>query len=89
MVELSVQRLECFAELGEILHPAGLRTDRSADSQFDSKGMTMKAPALVLFRHVRQTMRRFYGENLEYFHTLPIFGDGLVYLFLPMLRRLS
>ncbi len=50
----------------------------------------MEPPAFVRFRHVRQVMRRLDGENLEYFHALPVCTDCRSLLcFLRVSRRLS
>lgn len=75
VIELAMQRFEGGREVGEILHPAARRRDVAAHAHFDFEGVAVQTPALVRLGHVRQAMSRFDGENLEYFHALPICID--------------
>ena len=68
MIELFVKRLKGPREIGEIHDPAGLLRHRSGNADFNPEGMSMQPAAFVVFRNVRQMMRRLDGEDFEYLH---------------------
>lgn len=68
VIESLVQRFERACDIGEILYPTGFGSDRTAHAELDAERMSVKPPAFVGFRHVRQTMSRFDSKDLEYFH---------------------
>jgi len=52
MIQLIKQGLERSAQIGEVHYPAGIRTDRTADVNFDSKGVSVQTGALVAWGDV-------------------------------------
>lgn len=70
MIELLEQRLKRPPDIGEIQHPAFLRSHRAADMDLDPKRMAMQPPALVINREIRQKVRGFDSENFEYVHKI-------------------
>ena len=68
MIELLVNRLEGAGDVGEVHDPARLLLYRPGHAYLDPEGMAVQPPAFVIFRNIRQMVRRFNGEYLEYFH---------------------
>ena len=68
MIELLVNRLEGAGDVGEVHDPARLLLYRPGHAYLDPEGMAVQPPAFVIFRNIRQMVRRFNGECLEYFH---------------------
>ena len=68
MVELFINRLEGTGQVGKVHDPAGRLLHRSGNVNLDPERMAVQPTAFVVFRHVRQVVRRFEGKNLEYFH---------------------
>ncbi len=52
MIQLIKQGLERSAQVGEVHYPAGSRADRTANVNFDSKGVSMEPGALVAWGDV-------------------------------------
>ena len=68
VIELVVKRLERTPDIGEVLHPTFFRQQRAGDMHLDVERVAVQPAAFVPFRHVRQMVRRFEGEDLENFH---------------------
>ena len=68
MIELLVNRLEGAGDVGEVHDPARLLLHRPGHAYLDPEGMAVQPPAFVIFRNIRQMVRRFNGKYLEYFH---------------------
>ena len=68
MIELFINRLEGPGDVGEVHDPARLLLHRPGHAYLDPEGMAVQPPTFVIFRNIRQMVRRFNGEYLEYFH---------------------
>jgi hypothetical protein len=68
MVEASEERGEGAGQLGEVPDPTGFTIDRSVHVYRHSVGMSVKAPAFVSRRHVRQLVGRLEGKFTEDLH---------------------
>ena len=68
MIELLVNRLEGAGDVGEVHDPARLLLYRPGHAYLDPEGMAVQPATFVIFRNIRQVMRRFNGKYLEYFH---------------------
>jgi len=68
MVELLINRLEGPGNVGEIHDPACLLLHRPGHAYLDPEGMAVQPATFVIFRNIRQKVRRFNGKYLEYFH---------------------
>ena len=76
MVDLFIERLKGPDDIRKVHDPTRLLLDRSRDVNFDPERMAMQPPAFVVFRDIRQKVRRFNGKNLEYFHGNRIKRNG-------------
>ena len=76
MIELFVERLKDPGDIRKVHDPTRLLLDRSRDVNLDPERMAMQSPAFVVFRDIRQKVRRFNGKNLEYFHGNRIKRNG-------------
>lgn len=68
MIELFIERLKDPGDIRKVHDPTRMLLDRSRDVNPDPERMAMQPPAFVVFRNIRQMVRRFNGKNLEYFH---------------------
>ena len=68
VVQTVVQRLERLLDVGEVHHPAGVRTEFARQVDLDPERMPVQARALVAFGHVRQPVGGLEGEDLEDIH---------------------
>lgn len=76
MVELIEKRRKRPPQIGKIHHPALAFGERSGYVNLDSKGMSVKTPAFMVFRQIGQPVRRLDSKNLENFHVLLQFCTG-------------
>ena len=76
MVDLFIERLKGPDDIRKVHDPTRLLLDRSRDVNLDPERMAMQPPAFVVFRDIRQKVRRFNGKNLEYFHGNRIKRNG-------------
>ena len=70
MIELIVEGLEGARHIREVHDPAFFGSQGSRDMNLNTKRMAMQTPAFMLFREIRQAMRRFDAKFLEDFHNL-------------------
>ena len=68
MIELFINWLEGPGDVGEVHDPACLLLHRPGHTYFYPEGMAVQPATFVIFRNIRQKVRRFNGEYLEYFH---------------------
>src|SRR6185437_9917329 len=68
MVDLVMDPLERTLDLGKVHHPSEALIQGAGNMNLDVEAVPVKASALVPFRHIRQPMRRFDREFLEYLH---------------------